>query len=98
MYWAEALAAQDKELTKLSSPYCSRICSKRSENNAELIAAQENPQDIGGHYQPNPEATSKAMRPSETFNNIGKKIALIKLLTIFKRQPETVVFFILAIP
>jgi isocitrate dehydrogenase len=55
------LAAQEP---KLSLPYCSRICSKRSENYAELIAAQEKPQDIGGHYQPNPEATSKAMRPS----------------------------------
>jgi hypothetical protein len=61
------------------------------------LQLKENPQDIGGHYQPNPEATSKAMRPSETFTILAK-IALIKLLTIFKRQPETVVFFILAIP
>jgi isocitrate dehydrogenase len=40
-----------------------------------LIGAQGKPQTIGGYYQPNPELTSKAMRPSETFNAILAKIA-----------------------
>ncbi len=37
---------------------------------AELNAAQGKPVDIGGYYRPNPEKTSKAMRPSPTFNAI----------------------------
>jgi isocitrate dehydrogenase len=32
-------------------------------------------QEIGGYYQPNPELTSIAMRPSATFNGILAKIA-----------------------
>ena len=43
--------------------------------NEELIGAQGKPQTIGGYYQPNPELTSKAMRPSGTFNAILAKIA-----------------------
>ena len=36
--------------------------------NAELIAAQGKPVDMGGYYHPNFDKTSKAMRPSATFN------------------------------
>jgi isocitrate dehydrogenase len=38
--------------------------------NAELIAAQGNPQDIGGYYHPDPEKVYSAMRPSATLNAI----------------------------
>ena len=38
--------------------------------NAELMAAQGAPQDVGGYYDPNPELTEKAMRPSATLNRI----------------------------
>lgn len=77
MYWAEALAAQDKEpaLKAIFAPIAAEFAANEAKINAELIAAQGKPQDIGGHYQPNPEATSKAMRPSETFNTILAKIA-----------------------
>ncbi|MEK6713467.1 MAG: NADP-dependent isocitrate dehydrogenase, partial [Nitrospirota bacterium] len=34
----------------------------------ELNGAQGKPVDIGGYYHPDPEKTSKAMRPSATFN------------------------------
>ena len=77
MYWAEALAAQDKEpaLKAIFAPIAAEFAANEPKINAELIAAQGKPQDIGGHYQPNPEVTSKAMRPSETFNTILAKIA-----------------------
>ncbi|MFV8394101.1 NADP-dependent isocitrate dehydrogenase [Flavobacterium sp. LB2P6] len=77
MYWAEALATQDKEpaLKAIFTPIAAEFAANEAKINAELIAAQGKPQDIGGHYQPNPEVTSKAMRPSETFNTILAKIA-----------------------
>ncbi len=77
MYWAEALAAQDKnaELKAIFTPIAAAFNENEAKINAELIGAQGKPQNIGGHYQPNPELTSKAMRPSETFNAILAKIA-----------------------
>ena len=76
MYWAEALAAQDKEptLKAIFTPIASEFAANEAKINTELIAVQGKPQDIGGHYQPNPETTAKAMRPSETFNTILAKI------------------------
>ena len=77
MYWAEALAAQDKNaaLKAIFTPIAKAFNENEAKINAELIGAQGKPQNIGGHYQPNPELTSKAMRPSETFNAILAKIA-----------------------
>ncbi len=77
MYWAEALAAQDKDaaLKGIFTPIATEFLQNEAKINAELIGAQGKPQSIGGHYQPNPEATSKAMRPSATFNAILAKIA-----------------------
>lgn len=77
MYWAEALAAQDKnaELKTVFTPIAAAFHENEAKINAELIGAQGKPQTIGGHYQPNPELTNKAMRPSETFNSIIAKIA-----------------------
>ncbi|MCD0475394.1 NADP-dependent isocitrate dehydrogenase [Flavobacterium sp. EDS] len=76
-YWAQALAAQNKdaELKAIFTPIAAEFAENESKINAELIAAQGKPQDIGGYYQPNPELTSKAMRPSPTFNSILAKIA-----------------------
>lgn len=78
MYWAEALAAQDKnaELKTIFAPIAAAFNENEAKINAELIGAQGKPQNIGGHYQPNPELTSKAMRPSETFNTILDRIAV----------------------
>jgi len=77
MYWAEALAAQDKDasLKATFSPIAKAFIENEATINSELIGAQGKPQTIGGYYQPNPELTSKAMRPSKTFNAILAKIA-----------------------
>jgi isocitrate dehydrogenase len=77
MYWAAALAAQtkDKELQAIFTPIAKELEENEAKINAELIATQGKNQDIGGYYQPNPELTSKAMRPSATFNSILAKIA-----------------------
>jgi isocitrate dehydrogenase len=77
MYWAEALAAQSKdaELQATFAPIAAELLSNEATINAELIAAQGKAQEIKGHYHPIPELTSKAMRPSATFNTIIAKIA-----------------------
>ena len=77
MYWAEALAAQDKDadLKAIFSPIATEFIANEAQINGELIGAQGKPQTIGGYYQPNPELTSKAMRPSTTFNTILAKLA-----------------------
>ncbi len=76
MYWAEALGVQDKdaELKALFAPISAEFFANEAKINEELIGTQGKPQNIGGYYQPNPELTSKAMRPSETFNTILAKI------------------------
>jgi isocitrate dehydrogenase len=76
-YWAQALAAQtkDAELQAIFAPIAAEFAENEAKINTELIGAQGKPQNIGGYFQPNPELTSKAMRPSETFNSILAKIA-----------------------
>jgi isocitrate dehydrogenase len=75
-YWAQALAKQtkDAELKTIFTPIAAELTEKESQINAELIAAQGKKQEIGGYYQPNPELTSLAMRPSATLNTILDKI------------------------
>ncbi|CAM2997865.1 NADP-dependent isocitrate dehydrogenase [Flavobacterium frigoris] len=77
MYWAEALAKQtkDAQLKAIFAPIAKELEENEAKINAELIGTQGRPQDIGGYYQPNPELTTKAMRPSATFNAILAKIA-----------------------
>jgi isocitrate dehydrogenase len=77
MYWAEALAAQDKDaaLKAIFTPISADFFANESKINSELIGSQGKAQNIGGYYQPNPALTEKAMRPSETFNAILAKIA-----------------------
>lgn len=77
MYWAEALAAQTKDasLKSIFTPINAELTQNVAKINSELIGAQGAPQNIGGHFQPNPALTSKAMRPSDTFNSILAKIA-----------------------
>src|SRR3989304_5279023 len=77
MYWAQALAAQDED-QELKARF-TNLAKVLAENEAkiagELIAAQGKPQDTGGYYFPDPEKTSKAMRPSATFNSALASIA-----------------------
>jgi isocitrate dehydrogenase len=72
MYWAEALAAQtkDKELQARFQKAAKQLVESEAKINEELIGAQGKPVDMGGYYHPNKAATTKAMRPSATFNAI----------------------------
>ncbi len=72
MYWAQSLAAQDKdaELKRIFGPVATEMEDKEVQIAAELIDAQGSPQDIGGYYHPDPDKTSRVMRPSKTFNQI----------------------------
>jgi len=70
LYWAQALAAQDKdaELKARFAPLAKALTENEAKINAELIAAQGKPVDMSGYYHPDFDKTSKAMRPSATFN------------------------------
>jgi isocitrate dehydrogenase len=71
-YWAEALAAQtaDAELQARFASVVKALVANDAAINAELIAAQGSPVDMGGYYQPDPVKTAAAMRPSATLNQI----------------------------
>jgi isocitrate dehydrogenase len=77
LYWAQALAAQDKdsELKTIFTPIATELTANEAKINEELIAAQGKPQNIGGYYHPNFELTDKAMRPSTTLNTILAKLS-----------------------
>jgi len=70
LYWAQALAAQneDQELKARFTPLAKTLTENEAKIAGELIGAQGKPQDTGGYYFSDPEKTSKAMRPSATFN------------------------------
>ncbi len=70
LYWAQALAEQtkDQELRSRFSPLAAKLSANEEKINAELIAAQGRPVDMGGYYHPDFVSTSKAMRPSATLN------------------------------
>ncbi|OGA45503.1 MAG: isocitrate dehydrogenase (NADP(+)) [Betaproteobacteria bacterium RIFCSPLOWO2_12_FULL_63_13] len=70
MYWAQALAAQnkDKDLQTRFAQLAKTLTENEAKINAELIAAQGKPVDIGGYYLPDFEKASRAMRPSTTLN------------------------------
>ncbi|HEX8043851.1 NADP-dependent isocitrate dehydrogenase [Candidatus Deferrimicrobium sp.] len=77
MYWAQALAGQskDKELQARFAGVAKQLEENEAKINQELLGAQAKPMDIGGYYDPDPVKTSKAMRPSATFNAIVDAIA-----------------------
>jgi isocitrate dehydrogenase len=70
LYWAQALASQtrDMEIQARFMPLAKSLADNEAKINAELIAAQGKPVDMGGYYHPDFGKTSKAMRPSTTFN------------------------------
>jgi isocitrate dehydrogenase len=72
MYWAQTLAAQtkDKEMAARFAKVAKQLEENETKINEELLGAQRKPQDIGGYYHPDPEKTSRAMRPSATLNAI----------------------------
>lgn len=76
LYWAQALAAQskDKEIQARFAPLAKALTDNEAKIDAELIAAQGKPVDMGGYYHPDFNKTSRAMRPSVTFNTALKAI------------------------
>ena len=72
MYWAQALAAQEKDASLQAAfvNIAKALEENETEINQQMLAAQGQPVDIGGYYSPDPELTAKQMRPSEIFNNI----------------------------
>ncbi|ALC16252.1 isocitrate dehydrogenase [Desulfuromonas soudanensis] len=72
MYWARALATQDKDagLKTRFAKVAAELEANEAKINAELLAAQGKPVDIGGYYKPDVKKTEKAMRPSATLNAI----------------------------
>ena len=72
LYWAQALAKQDKNagLKEKFGKLAKALEEHEDKINAELLAAQGKPVDIGGYYRPDAKKTELAMRPSATFNAI----------------------------
>jgi len=77
LYWAQALAAQtrDKDIQARFTTLAKTLADNEAKINAELIAAQGKPVDMGGYYHPDFEKTAKAMRPSATLNAALASIA-----------------------
>ncbi|RXG15543.1 isocitrate dehydrogenase [Leeuwenhoekiella aestuarii] len=72
LYWAQALAAQDKD--KELQVHFAEISSELETNEEkilqELLDAQGSPVDLGGYYFPDENKSESAMRPSATLNAI----------------------------
>ena len=77
MYWAEALAAQDKDadLKAQFSGLAADMAGNESKIMNELNEVQGEAMDIDGYYFPSANKASEAMRPSETFNNLLSVLA-----------------------
>ena len=72
LYWAQALAAQDKdaELKAVFTPVAEKLAAQEAVILEELSAGAGKPADIGGYYAPDTEKTAKAMRPSAALNAV----------------------------
>ncbi len=72
LYWAQALAAQDKD--KELQVHFAEISSEMETNEEkilqELLDAQGSEVELGGYYFPDEDKSSSAMRPSATLNAI----------------------------
>ena len=71
-FWAEELAQQtdDAALAQTFASVSEQLTAQAETIDAELIAVQGSPVDIGGYYRPDAAKASAAMRPSATFNGI----------------------------
>ncbi len=76
-YWAEALAAQDKDasLKERFAPIAQKLAANEETILQELIEAQGSPVDIKGYYYPSVSRVNAEMRASKTFNDILASIA-----------------------
>ncbi|CAL2080948.1 NADP-dependent isocitrate dehydrogenase [Tenacibaculum sp. 190524A02b] len=76
MYWAQALANQDKD-NELKSEFTSiaeKMTSSEKNIVEELNKVQGVPAEIGGYYEPNDKLADSIMRPSKTLNTILESI------------------------
>jgi isocitrate dehydrogenase len=78
LYWAQALAEQteDKNLAAKFAKIAKQLEENEAKINAELLAAQGKPVDLGGYYHPDDAKASTAMRPSPTLNAIIDAVAV----------------------
>ena len=76
-YWAQELAAQteDAQLAGIFAPVAEQLVAQSDTIDAELIAVQGHPADIGGYYRPDGQRATSVMRPSQTFNAIIDALA-----------------------
>jgi isocitrate dehydrogenase len=84
MYWAQELAAQDKnpELKAKFGQLAQQLQENENEIVTELNDSQGKSIDLGGYYHPDREKAVRAMRSSAVFNNA------IELLVFSARCPE----------
>ena len=70
MYWAQELAAQDKDpaLKSIFTPLAKALARDEEKIVGELIDVQGKQVDIGGYFRPQIDKAAQAMRPSPTFN------------------------------
>jgi isocitrate dehydrogenase len=72
LYWAEALAEQDKDadMKERFSKMYNELKANEDEILNDLISVQGNSVDIGGYYLPDDKIAAQIMRPSSTLNKI----------------------------
>ena len=70
LYWAQELAkCSDSELSSAFAGVAQELADNETKIVNELNECQGNAINIGGYYYPNSDLTTKAMRPSTTFNH-----------------------------
>ena len=77
LYWAGELAAQkiSPELAAVFDPIAQQLEAFNDTIQAELLAVQGSPVDIGGYYRPDEALTDAVMRPSTTLNAVIEALA-----------------------
>lgn len=72
LYWAQALAAQDKdaELKAIFAPVAEKLAAQESEILAELANGAGKAVDVGGYYFVDATQVAQAMRPSAKLNAV----------------------------
>ena len=71
LYWAQELARQtdDPTLAESFANIAKQLTDHEATINAELLAVQGSPADIGGYYRPDDTKATAVMTPSQTLNN-----------------------------
>ena len=72
LYWAQALAGQDKDpqVKARFAPVAKDLAASEDTITAELLAAQGDAVDLGGYFHADEALAEQAMRPSAAFNAI----------------------------